>query len=565
MAHHVGIPGKTGQRAEACRIFFHDCLQVPNVLIERDTERGKLMESVGNSLDRFEIWIVFIKEMYKADLGKWFDPRKHPFQSGIRGDLCNEILNGTRQQRTWIRSLISVPPSDMDISSSKESDSEFANYLKQNTSKEDSANSQSVTESDELCRTNNDIITGLMRIAMQVDNSSLNSKFDLCQLQESDSVEPEITRVREKLPRVRRNEPLARKLGTANAQRRKWLESRRQNYEDFSIHFRLPVSSVPTSGADNRKNSFSFNAKVLAWSNHARRSTINRKDAEERLMAIAKIVSRCLSKEKDEKEPESIAKRTKPPFFFFSLLRLLFNPRKSLLLFPETPSNLPYETPVRRPYCYAIVVMSDYDEWQRHVFADLSCYTCTFEGCPAPLFETRQQWFQHEMEVHRKRWRCDGGEEFYHSSWDMKRHLTQKHSDIIGAGNAEAHAERLGRPPQIIRAKDCPLCDPNWNLQQLSRWMTRDWEMIAEAFGGDYLGKHLEDLSLLALPPTPDMKSVFRGTGDISNLTGPIDAIRQPTRSSIKALKIFWWETYLTFIVALSWSVLNSPYSFLHL
>lgn len=373
----------------------------------------------------------------------------------------------------------------MDISSSEETDSEFANNLEQNTSKEDSVNSQIVTESGELCRSINDIITGLMRIAMQVDNSSLNSKFDLCQLQESDSVEPEITRVREKLPRVRRNEPLARKLGRANAQRRKWLESWQQNYQDFSIYFRLPVLSVPTAGAGHRKNSFCFNAKVIAWSDHARRSAMNRKDAEERMMAIAKIVSRFLSKEKDEKKPESIAKRTKPPFFFFSLLRigifllrlrnhirdifllleLLFNPRKSLLLFPETPSNLPYETPVRCPYCYAIVVMSNYDDWQEHVFADLSCYACTFEGCPAPLFETRQQWFQHELEFHRKYWRCDMCKEVYHSSWDIKRHLTQKHSDIIGAGNAEAHAERLGRPPQKIRAKDCPLCDPNWGLQ----------------------------------------------------------------------------------------------------
>lgn len=80
--------------------------------------------------------------------------------------------------------------------------------------------------------------------------------------------------------------------------------------------------------------------------------------------------------------------------------------------------------------------------------------------------------------------------------------------------------------------------------------MTGDWEMTAEVFG-DHLGKHLEDLSLLVLPPTTDMKSVFRGTGDISNLTAPISQTRcQPTRI-IKALRKFWWETYVTFIMAL--------------
>ncbi|EAA32617.3 hypothetical protein GE21DRAFT_6575 [Neurospora crassa] len=574
-----------------------------DVLSEMDAERGELMESIRNSLDRFKIWIVSIREMYKTDLDEWHDSREQPFKSGIREDLSNEvlrlldqlqellqdliqILNGTRQQRTWVKSSISDPPSDMDISSSEDSDSEFANYLKQNSSKEDSANSQTVTESGELCQSINDIITSLMRIAMQVDNSLLNSKFDRCRLEESDPVELEIMRVREKLPRVRRNEPLARKLGRANAQRRKWLQSRRSRHDVISdMYFRFFGLSARTTDASHRKDPSSFTAKVTARFDHAREAGMDHEDAEERTMASEKIVGWSSSKEEDGKEPESTAKRTKGPFDFLFLMRsgnfllrwrnnicdflilmgLLSDPRWSLPLFPKTRSNLPYtyDTLVRCPYCHIKVVMSNYDEWQMHVFADLSSYICTFEGCPAPLFETRQQWFQHEMEVHRKNWRCDMCEEFYHSLWDMKRHLTQKHSDIIGAGNAEAHAERLGRPPQKIRAKDCPLCDPNWNLQQPSRWLTGDWEMTAEAFG-DHLGKHLEDLSLLVLPPTTDMKLVFRGTGDISNLTAPIGETRSQPKRIINALRNFWWETYLTFIMALFLSVRNSPYSFLH-
>ncbi|KAJ4401584.1 hypothetical protein N0V85_005498 [Neurospora sp. IMI 360204] len=98
-----------------------------------------------------------------------------------------QILNGTRQQRTWVTR---APPSDMDLSSSEDSDSEFAAYIRK--IKEGTTDPQTVTESNELCRCIDDTITSLLRIAMQVDDSLLNSKFDLCQLKDSDFIEPDI-------------------------------------------------------------------------------------------------------------------------------------------------------------------------------------------------------------------------------------------------------------------------------------------------------------------------------------------------------------------------------------
>ena len=41
-----------------------------------------------------------------------------------------QILNGTRQQRRWVKRSINTSPDDMDISSSEDSDSEFADYIK---------------------------------------------------------------------------------------------------------------------------------------------------------------------------------------------------------------------------------------------------------------------------------------------------------------------------------------------------------------------------------------------------------------------------------------------------
>ncbi|KAK3952211.1 hypothetical protein QBC32DRAFT_147331 [Pseudoneurospora amorphoporcata] len=105
------------------------------------------------------------------------------------------------------------------------------------------------------------------------------------------------------------------------------------------------------------------------------------------------------------------------------------------------------------------------------------------------------------MEVHRKNWRCDMCDEIHYSSWNMKRHLTQKHSDIIKAENVEAHTQRLGRPPEKIGAEACLLYDYKGTLQRRSGSKPSDWELTPQAFG-NHLANHLEELSLLVLPPT---------------------------------------------------------------
>ncbi|KAK3342356.1 hypothetical protein B0H65DRAFT_575476 [Neurospora tetraspora] len=202
MAHDIGIPGWTGQRAKACKTLLHDCLKMV-VGTETDTELGALIESVKHSLYRFEIWTVSIRELYKTDLNGLLGPRldgprtqRDDLYSEVMrlldelhrflGDLM-QILNGTQQQRRWVKSSINTPPDDMDISSSEDSDSEFADYIKKNEL--ETADSETVTESNELCGCIGDTITSLMRIAMQVDDSVLHSKFDVCRLKNADSVE----------------------------------------------------------------------------------------------------------------------------------------------------------------------------------------------------------------------------------------------------------------------------------------------------------------------------------------------------------------------------------------
>ncbi|KAK1774991.1 hypothetical protein QBC45DRAFT_300834, partial [Copromyces sp. CBS 386.78] len=461
------------------------------VVTEKDIELGALIESVRHSLYRFETWTVSIRELYKTDLnglpGPHLDgprPQRDDLYSEVLrlldelhkflGDLM-QILNGTRQQRRWVKSSINTPPDDMDISSSEDSDSEFADYIKKNEL--ETADSETVTESNELCRWIGDTITSLMRITMQVDDSVLHSKFDFCRLKNADSVESDIMHVREKFPLLDCNHPLARKLGKANAQRRKWLESRRQDHfygSPFRTYRYDSNLHAQTTSASYGNNNLSSSARATVNPDEVEHSRMNQEDAET-TVPTATDFGGSSSVEIDEDESESLV--------------------------PEPPEGLTPGKPFLCPYCYIKVEISNTTEWQRHVFDDLSSYTCTFDNCPAPLFETREQWFQHEMEVHRKNWRCDMCDEIHYSSWNMKRHLTHKHSDIIKAENVEAHTQRLGRPPEKIGAEACPLCDYKGTLQRRSGSKPSDWELTPQAFG-NHLAKHLEELSLLVLPPT---------------------------------------------------------------
>ncbi|KAF9784851.1 hypothetical protein IL306_006737 [Fusarium sp. DS 682] len=61
------------------------------------------------------------------------------------------------------------------------------------------------------------------------------------------------------------------------------------------------------------------------------------------------------------------------------------------------------------PLCYHLIEVKGERAWTRHVFRDLQAYVCTFDNCEAPdaLFETRQDWIQHEFENHRREWYCN--------------------------------------------------------------------------------------------------------------------------------------------------------------
>ncbi len=149
---------------------------------------------------------------------------------------------------------------------------------------------------------------------------------------------------------------------------------------------------------------------------------------------------------------------------------------------------------------------------RKHVHADLSSYTCVFGDCDETFFESRQKWWAHELEVHRKSWACGMCGSREPSFPAMKEHLNAKHGDHVPVNQIEDVALRFGRPLRHINAADCPLCDYAGAMRRRG-CSDREIARVPTDKFSRHLGRHLEQLALFVLPNT----DMIDGKDDMSD------------------------------------------------
>lgn len=131
--------------------------------------------------------------------------------------------------------------------------------------------------------------------------------------------------------------------------------------------------------------------------------------------------------------------------------------------------------------------------------SDLSSYICLAEDCDEVFFESRNKWWAHELEAHRKIWTCGMCRAGLRSKADMNAHLRDMHADHVRMDHLEDVAYSFGRPASYFKASDCPMCDYPSILR--SRGLSDETivRIPADKFGR-HLGRHLEQLALFVLP-----------------------------------------------------------------
>ncbi|KAI5791092.1 hypothetical protein EDC01DRAFT_616360, partial [Geopyxis carbonaria] len=152
---------------------------------------------------------------------------------------------------------------------------------------------------------------------------------------------------------------------------------------------------------------------------------------------------------------------------------------------PNQESALDGE-PFQCPYCYAIKTVRSPLAWMRHVFRDLRPYICTFKDCAKPdqLFETRHDWFEHELAMHRREWFCNKCQESFPSSIKFQKHLGAKHSKVLEKSDYQTFTKSCERAIPVDSLCPCVFCESKFPLLRLR----------------SHLARHLQQIALFALP-----------------------------------------------------------------
>ncbi|KAK1770845.1 hypothetical protein QBC33DRAFT_566309 [Phialemonium atrogriseum] len=274
----------------------------------------------------------------------------------------------------------------------------------------------------------------------------------------------DIRHVKDKYAKVKESPWLAERLGRATAKRRWWILYRQ------SHHRRLADQNEgSTEGAETESRMAASTLATTYDESHGGLDDHLERLARVSLMTQATSFATAFGSDEDGE--------LRVP----DLTRLVFN-----------GIRLDYNDIFECPFCRAMQLVSSEREWRRHVFTDLQPYVCTFESCSSPLFATRHEWFNHELESHRKQWQCHKCRNYgFKSAAGLREHLDTVHHGSVTEAQMPLILKACERPIRDFNSSSCPLCD--------------DWAPPpGKSYNADtfcrHLGNHLQQLALTALP-----------------------------------------------------------------
>jgi len=158
------------------------------------------------------------------------------------------------------------------------------------------------------------------------------------------------------------------------------------------------------------------------------------------------------------------------------------------LSFPPPPKDSLDGRPFECQYCFTIVSVKTSHSWKKHLLRDLQPYVCTFAGCATSdkMFDSRHEFFDHELLAHRKEWYCNANcQEPFKLQTDFENHMRHSHPESFSEHQLPALVDMCQRMPDENAEVQCSLCTENIvSINQLGR----------------HVARHLEELALFALP-----------------------------------------------------------------
>lgn len=138
-------------------------------------------------------------------------------------------------------------------------------------------------------------------------------------------------------------------------------------------------------------------------------------------------------------------------------------------------------------------------------------YICTDAQCELNMFESQHDWFEHEVNFHRKLWECKiCKDRLPRSKPELSSHLQDHHAgtdESLDPQNVESWRKSK------IDATECPLCCTLAEKLKAAN-DSEKCEVTLKTFQS-HLGGHFEQLAFAALPN--DVEDVVETTEDLSS------------------------------------------------
>jgi tetratricopeptide (TPR) repeat protein len=353
---------------------------------------------------------------------------------------ANEIVSGER-----------VPWEDMSDSDSDYSDNDLVHK------------DAGTTELQQLISNMADIVTCLMRLSMAIRNPAPHDQFkESVHIDTSHFEVSDIEHVRGKFPNA--EEHLVIRLGKAISRRRQYLRYRDEHRKKLEQGLQFPIPEA-TPG-------------IIVVPIVIAPSEIIQSTAASSIHFAIKAGSSAAGLD-DQDYYEDTLSQTSYASSASDTTRL--RP-------PPLPEQGQDGDPFECPLCFRLTSVRTVSAWHKHVYRDLHPYVCTWDDCITPdiTYESRHDWFSHEVHAHRTFWECiDGCNISFHSHSDFRRHLQLAHTDWSSEDRLDDMMRSCERTSNMDAEAECVLCQQKYpSLTQLRR----------------HLGKHHEELALFALP-----------------------------------------------------------------
>ncbi|KAH7400308.1 hypothetical protein BKA64DRAFT_479224 [Cadophora sp. MPI-SDFR-AT-0126] len=403
------------------------------------------------------------------------------------------IVTGMRGNRTWELGAMS------DFSFSFDSESEFG------ADESDAGltgERMMTSELDELLTAIKSANSSLMDISIVIRNTP--SQDDYVKAAARHPIDPlwDIDYVNNKFGSAKQSDKwLIQRLGKSNTRRRQYLTYRKEQHDRLSKDWDEPVQEIIVLEEEG----------VTAPQTPALAKATTYVEA---LPAAQKDEREDGSSETETSHQQTVAGETQE-----HRLEVPAPPKEAFKGVPFEYGHL-FEC----PYCWTEQNVKSVGAWKKHVFQDLRPYVCTFKECNLRMFCTRNEWFAHELQVHRREWICSSCSELFASKDSFKTHLLS-HNPSLAGSELDAIILQSEEPVDRFPASACSFCD-RWKEEIMNPNQTGKMESLSDGkdaapYGTKdqfrrHLGRHLEQLALFALPrdnldgPEDDCKRVIR-------------------------------------------------------